>query len=157
VKRCLLDASVLIDLDLARLLGTAAQLDHELFTVDLVLDEVCSLDARRLLAEGLDVRELVSEQVASIIDLRRVRTRLSTGDAAALVSARHFGAFLLTGDARLRQAAEEEGIRVHGTLWLLREFVHADLLEPGAPPRIVDELRAMGRRLPKFPDEYLRR
>jgi hypothetical protein len=40
------------------------------------------------------------------------------------------GAILLTGDSKLRKAAQASGVKVRGVLWVLDELVDASLLLP---------------------------
>lgn len=48
-------------------------------------------------------------------------TLLSLQDRQCLIHARDNGRVLLSGDAQLRSAATEEGIRCHGSVWLVEQ------------------------------------
>jgi hypothetical protein len=85
-------------------------------------------DGETLAGRRLKVRELTGSQVSEVARLARRYIRPSRSDLFALVLARSQSAILLTGDRHLRSAAESEGVKVHGTLWLIDEMVAAGLL-----------------------------
>ena len=37
---------------------------------------------------------------------------------------------LLTGDRNLRKAADQEGVQVHGTIWLVSEMLREKIIQP---------------------------
>ena len=54
--------------------------------------------------------------------IARTVPALSVPDAFALALAQRTGSTLLTGDARLRRIANNEGVVCHGVLWLLNQM-----------------------------------
>ncbi len=58
------------------------------------------------------------------------------------------GTSLLTGDRHLREAATQEGVAVHGTLWLLDELVRLGTIVP-LQAAALEHMLAHGRRLPQ--------
>ncbi|MBN1560633.1 hypothetical protein JW998_10315 [candidate division KSB1 bacterium] len=68
--------------------------------------------------------------VAEIAELRQRYTGPSFNDFAGLLAAFEHEAILVTGDAKLRKAAEEKQVTVHGVLWLLDELVRHTILTP---------------------------
>ena len=55
---------------------------------------------------------------------------------------------LLTGEAILRTTAEQEGLEVHGMLWLMDEMFNKDLIDfPGAK-KAYAAMKQDGSRLP---------
>ena len=80
----------------------------------------------------------------------RVRYRHPSDEdlhALLLATERRWG--LLTGDRELRQAAEEQGLEVHGVLWVLDELVAKDLLAMRAAARALKTMLESGSRLPE--------
>ncbi len=59
------------------------------------------------------------------------------------------GSLLLTGDEALRKAASQEGVEVHGTLWLLDAMVEGGAISEAEGYRSLELMRNAGRRLPK--------
>src|SRR6185295_16262968 len=124
------------------------QLPLSLQAHDVIVAELESPDGATLVGRGLQARELTGNQVLEVVRLAGRYLRPSRSDLFALVLARSQGATLLTGDRHLRSAAESEGVKVHGTLWLLDQMVETDLLERReAIARLLRMVQA-GRRLP---------
>ncbi|HEV7508205.1 MAG TPA: DUF3368 domain-containing protein [Thermoanaerobaculia bacterium] len=145
---CVTDTNVWIDLDIAGLTDLVFRLPLNLQVPDVIVAELERPDGAMLAERGLQVRELTGDQVLEVARLARRYLRPSRGDLFALVLARSQGATLLTGDRHLRSAAESEGVKVHGTLWLIDELVGAGLLEQReALARLLRMVQA-GRRLP---------
>lgn len=97
---------------------------------------------------GLRNFELPGSQVLKVLELASKYRGPSRADLFALALAIALPGVLLTSDKRLREAAENEGVPVHGTLWLLDELVACGLV---THMKARDALRRMlekGRRLP---------
>lgn len=127
--RCIVvnDASALIDLKKGRLLHVLGDLPFDwVIPLPIREDEILSFspqDWAVLETSGFEVYDLPGTQVGEALALRRSRGKLSTNDCFCLVAARHHeNSILLTGDRLLRRSAEEEGIKVHGVLWVLDEL-----------------------------------
>ena len=145
---CVTDTNVWIDLDTADLTDLIFRLPLSLQVPDVIVAELERPDGLTLARRGLQVRELTGRQVQEVARLASRYLRPSRSDLFALVLTRSQDATLLTGDRHLRSAAESEGVRVHGTLWLVDEMVAAALLEPQeAVARLLRMVEA-GRRLP---------
>jgi predicted nucleic acid-binding protein len=56
---------------------------------------------------------------------------------------------LVTGDAALRHAAEEEGVEVHGTLWLLDNLIVDGLLPSATGAFALERMQKHGSRFPQ--------
>ncbi len=152
---CVTDTNFWIDLDTAGLLGPIFRLPFELQAPDVIIAELARPDAADLIRRGLRVRELDGRRVAEVAALAAVYPRPSRADLFALVLARVQAALLLTGDRHLRQAAEREGVQVHGTLWLLDELVERSVLAPAEAVKALLLMKEERRRLPA--DEVERR
>jgi hypothetical protein len=68
---------------------------------------------------------------------------------ATLVVARAENGILVTGDAALRDAADEEDIEVHGTLWVVDALVDTGTVEPPEAARALQLMMEADRRLPE--------
>jgi predicted nucleic acid-binding protein len=84
--------------------------------------------AQRLLRLGLQKRELTGDQVEEVAVLAERYLGPSRADLFCLALARAEHATLVTSDKSLREAAEQEGIPVHGTLWILDLLVSNELV-----------------------------
>lgn len=116
------DASCLIDLEKGRLLHFLIQLPFQ-FVVPLVirqeeLFDFTHQDWQMLADGGMQVYDLLDENIALVQSVGRKYRRLSEPDTIVLATALcHEGCILLTGDSQLRRAAEESEIEAHGALW----------------------------------------
>lgn len=121
------DASCLIDLRKGRLLCAMLRLPYR-FVVPLPIrhSEVLGLSEsewERLETDGLETLDLHPDLIDEAQTVKRTLRRLSLNDCLCLITARREdNAILLTGDRLLRRAAEAEGVRVHGVLWLIDQL-----------------------------------
>ena len=124
------DASCLIDLHKVDLLPAMLKLPHQ-FAVLLTVRHSELMDLtdrqwRHLDDAGLCTFDLSPTLVEEARRVERAHPRLSLNDSFCLVAVRHQDhGMLLTGDRRLRRAAEVEGVRVHGVLWVIDQLHEA--------------------------------
>jgi len=145
---CVVDANILIDLHAGELLREFFRLPLRPMVPDVVLAELDIPDRKSLLSYGLEEVELSPAQVQMVVTLLGRYHRPSTNDLFALCLAREWGATLLTGDHHLRDAAVREGVKVHGTLWVLDELVRLGIVVPCRAAQSLEQMRASGGRLP---------
>jgi len=147
------DTNVWIDLHRGGLIAEAFKLPVTWLAPDVVIEELRVPDGeplvRRLRRLGLKQIELSGEQVATVQVFAAGYRRSSTADLFALVVAKARGAVLLTGDRRLREAANEEQVHVHGTLWVLDEMVRRRILPLIRAARALRQMVERGSRLPR--------
>lgn len=131
------DASCLIDLRKGRLLHLMLELSHR-FVVPLPIKHSELLDFSEqewllLNDKGLEVFDLPSSRVAESFEVKAAFPRLSANDCFCVVTTRCFDdGMLLTGDALLRRVASEEGLEVHGVLWIIDELIEAGVCDKEA-------------------------
>jgi len=150
-----LDSSLLIDIHTGLILAAFFTLPYRFIAPDVIIAELYEPDGQQLLGYGLQQGELTGEQVREVLDLRNLYRRPSVNDLFALVLARHLEATLLTSDRHLRMAATEQGVAVHGTLWVLDELVRLAIVAPATAADALRLMVARGSRLP--PEECNRR
>ena len=92
---------------------------------------------------------LSSAQVQEVASLVARHRRVSANGLFALVLARTLKVMLLTGDRRLRQIAAQQGVVVHGTLWVLDEMVRLKVIAPPQAAQALEQMLARGSRLPQ--------
>jgi len=118
------DSSALIDLAKTRLLESLLRLPCRFVIPDvLYADELITLHHYRreqLLDIGFVLGELDGPQIGKASEYSQRYPNLTLNDCFALVMAETTpDAVLLTGDQRLRRVAEQQGVAVHGILWIL--------------------------------------
>lgn len=119
------DTCIWIDFLTISALELPFRLDCKYFmSRDAIQDEL--LSSASLKAElkelGLIPVELNDEELSLVYEFGERYSRLSTYDTFALAIAKQREYLLLTGDNNLRLAADNEGVAVKGTLWVLDEL-----------------------------------
>jgi predicted nucleic acid-binding protein len=56
---------------------------------------------------------------------------------------------MLTGDRKMREIAEEVGIEVRGSIWIIDELLKNDLITPEKAISLLEQLMFTNSRLPK--------
>lgn len=152
------DTEVLIDMYNANLLGLVEHCSIRFHTVDYVLAELHRSPYRRpeidrMVEDGVLVVHSFSEK--ENLDLLAYYTRmasqtnLSPTDCAVLKYSKDNGYRLLTGDKKLRNHAEDEGVLVSGILYLVDKFVSEQLIERTVMADRLEQLLHINPRLPQ--------
>ena len=120
------DASCLIDLRKGGLLSVLCNLPYR-FVVPLPVRESEVLNFsnqqwRQLDDAGMITHDLAPDEVAQALALKKHHPALSANDCFCCVTALAYPGILLTGDALLRRVASDNGLRVHGVLWIVDEL-----------------------------------
>ena len=140
------DTSVIIDLERGQLLEPMFALPFEFAVPDLLFErELAGPLGEALIALGLRVEELQPAEVTRAIEVIQQRRALSVPDSFAYALAEQRQWTLLTGDGALRQVANQNGLEIHGVLWICDRFeeyaaitlqdLHAGLSLIGGHPR----------------------
>ena len=152
------DTEVLIDMYNANLLGLVEHCSIRFHTVDYVLAELHRSPYRRpeidrMVEDGVLVVHSFSEKENSDLLAYYTRmasqTNLSPTDCAVLKYSKDNGYRLLTGDKKLRNHAEDEGVLVSGILYLVDKFVSEQLIERTVMADRLEQLLHINPRLPK--------
>ena len=120
------DASCLIDLRKGGLLAVLCNLPYR-FVVPLPIreSEVADFSTeqwKQLDRAGMVTHNLTPNEVAQALALKARRPGLSANDCFCFVTTLVHSGILLTGDALLRRTATNNGLRVHGVLWIVDEL-----------------------------------
>lgn len=142
------DANVLIDILTAELIQEMFQLPETFAVPDILFAEELADHHPELPSAGLQILEMTPEHIEQSAQLRQQYARPSMNDLLALTLARHHICPLLTGDRDLRTVADEHGVEVHGTLWLLERLLQQELIALNQLEQAYKRMRAAQRRLP---------
>ena len=142
------DTNIFLDFDAAGMLAELFSLPHEIAVPDLLFEEELRDFHQDLVGLGLRQIELEPEAINRLLELARKYTLPSRVDLSALVAAEQEGCTLVTGDRHLREAAEEEGIPGHGSLWLAEQMIGAGVLDVRRLEVAYQQMQKRGRRLP---------
>jgi hypothetical protein len=146
---CIVDANILIDLHVGELLREFFRLPFRLAAPDVIIAELDEPDGEMLVGYGLESVELTGDQVLEVVALRARYRSVSANDLFALILARVEKATLLTGDRHLTEAAGQEGLTAHGTLWVLDEMIRLGAVARGKAAQALEQMLGRGRRLPQ--------
>ena len=131
------------------MLRSLAAMPYEFVVADVTVAETEEPNAREIAEAGLRQESLPGDGVRTALELLAQERRISVQDAFALVLAeRPPRRVLLTGEKRLRALAEQRGVEVHGTLWLLERMIEAGALSPTLAADALERMLECGRRLP---------
>lgn len=144
------DANIIIDMKAGGLLRTMFRFDVTFAVPDVLFEEELRAEDPELPSLGLELLELNGETVAYADGLIAKYRRLgaSINDLLALALAWQEKCPLLTGDLRLRTAAQEQGVDMHGTLWLIEQMVMGRAITAKQAEAAYGKMREAGRRLP---------
>lgn len=131
------DASCLIDLRKGGLLPLLSSLPYRLVVplpvrrseiLDFTDEDWHHLDSGGLLTYDLD-----ADEVRAAFAVKERHPALSANDCFCYVTAHSHSGVLLTGDALLRRVATEDGLRVHGVLWVIDQLLDVQ----SSPPSVL--------------------
>lgn len=142
------DANILIDIEVGELTASMFSLGYQFAVPDILFEEELRGQHEHLLSLGLQTRVLSPDALYHMQQLAAVHRRPSRNDlfALALAAAEHCP--LLTGDAALRKAAQQEGIEVKGSIWLLEQMLRQERISFAVARAALRKMRTKGRRLP---------
>lgn len=142
------DANILIDLEEGRVLERLFLLPYQFSVPDVLFAEELENQHGHLLDMGLSQCELTPQTLQYAAGLIAHASGVSSNDCFALALAQQERCPLLTGDQRLRGVAEQEGVLVMGTIWVIEQLVQHQHLSAGAARDAYERMRENGRRLP---------
>jgi hypothetical protein len=128
------DANVLLDLVNGGILGTWLSLGYRNYTTHLVWNEVSQTGQRDKVQPFIDsgliqLRDIDASGWPEIYAFSN-EVGVSVPDSSVWLLARREGGILLTGDSKLRKAAQASDVEVRGVLWVLDKLVVASRLLP---------------------------
>lgn len=142
------DANILIDIEDGGLIAEFFRLPFEFHVPDLLFADELEESHAHLLDYGLKLSELSPESMAEAERLIQIYSQPSRYDCFALVLAKQKECPLLTGDMRLRKAAEKEQVEVKGTIWIIGKLLINEIISVQDARIAYDKMKAKGRRLP---------
>jgi predicted nucleic acid-binding protein len=151
LEQCVADTSVIIDLYAGNLLEILPGLSFRIVIPDIIVEnELLEPAGEDLLERGwVEAYEFSGKELIEIQSLWGQHSSLSLADVSALYLASSLKTILLTRDKRLRRDAGQHGVAVQGTLWLLEEILHQQLVRPSRIMLALTLMEARGNFLPR--------
>lgn len=142
------DANIFIDMEIGGVLEPMFSLPEAIAVPDVLYEEELKEQHPHLLQMGLKSLEVRAEFVNEAWRMGGLYKKPSQNDLLALALAKQEKCPLLTGDARLREAALCENVDVRGTLWLMERLFTEAVLDVEEIEIAYEKMRKEGRRLP---------
>jgi rRNA-processing protein FCF1 len=142
------DANILIDFRNAQLLEALFALPIQLCCTDFVIHELTDISHSDLQRLGLQVEAIDAPGIQRLYGLCATHNNSSLADVSCYFLAQETGRPLPTGDGRLRRQAIQDGIQVHGALWLLDQLLTNSVLTYDGASEALDQMMAQGARFP---------
>lgn len=154
MKLFITDTNVFFDLMNIEALPEFFGLDFEVCTTDFVVSEILRLEQAEQIqsfirSKQLTVYSFSSDEIDEIVNLKTERVLRRIADKSVLWKALQLKCELLTGDKSLRNEAEENGLSVHGSIWVVMMIVEAKLLSPAKGIELYEKLKMVNDSLPK--------
>jgi hypothetical protein len=143
------DTNIWIDLHHGGLLRQIFDLPCAFATTDFAFEELREPAGADLCRWGLSVVGFPGEETPDIYRLRETLCNPSLADVSCFYLASQRGWTLLTGDKAVRRACQQQGVEVHGTLWLLDALYDHQLVTGAQLCRALNDMLTQGGRLPQ--------
>lgn len=153
MKLIITDSSVFFDIIKIHALPEFFALEFEICTTDFVVNEIIESDQREQLEMFIHSGKL-TVFVLSIVEIEEVNNFQTTRffrtltDKTVLWKAKQLKCPLLTGDAKLRNEAKDQGVIVHGSLWAINKIVEQKIISPESGIALLKILKTVNDRLP---------
>lgn len=151
------DTNIFIDLIEIGLIDDFFSLPWQIHTTDMVIHELKITAQKNIVVEYknsgslhvkmYDAKDMVA--LARFYSLKSATTKVSIQDCSVWLYAQGEGYTLLTGDAKLKNAALKSGVDVHGILYVIDKLVEHHLLSKINASKKLEELYMLNPRLPK--------
>jgi hypothetical protein len=142
------DTNIWIDFGHAGLLDALFALPFTFASTEFVVGELNHPLPTGLMARGLMVETLTSQEVEQLFALMAEHGNSALADVSCYLVAKARGVPLLTGDGRLRKRAVKDGVQVHGVLWLLDQLIAHQVIAAAHAVAALQVMLDAGARLP---------
>ena len=149
------DANIIFDLLSVSLLEAFFALPCEICTTDLVISEITRPEQLKIVQKFINSKKLgvVSFNAAAFSQVISLHTsctnNASIADCSVWYYAKKVDGRLLTGDSKLRSAAQKNGVKVSGVLYLFDNLIEYNILSPKEAAENLEALMNLNMRLPK--------
>ena len=153
MKLIITDSSVFFDIIKIQALPEFFALNFEICTTDFVKGEILESEQREQIeifirSQKLTVFELSEAEIEEVEKFKTKRFFKTLIDKTVLWKAKQLNCPLLTGDAKLKNEAIDQGVEVHGSLWVIRVIVEQKIISNEAGIEFLKQLKMVNDRLP---------
>jgi rRNA-processing protein FCF1 len=153
MKIIITDSSVFFDIIKIQALPEFFALDFEICTTDFVINEILESEQKEQIemfirSHQLTVFVLSANEIEEIENFKTKRFFKTLIDRTVLWKAKQLKCPLLTGDAKLRNESIDQGISVHGSLWVIQMMVEQKVIKAESSVVLLEKLKSVNDRLP---------
>lgn len=153
MKLIITGSSVFFDIIKIKALPEFFALKFEICTTDFVIDEILKSEQKEQIeifirSKKLTVFELSDSEIEEVQNFKTRRFFKTLIDKTVLWKAKQLDCPLLTGDAKLKSEAVEQGVIVHGSLWVIRVIVEQKIISAAFGAQCLERLKIINDRLP---------
>lgn len=153
MKVVVTDVNVFFDIISVNALPEFFALDYEINTTDFVIREILLSEQKEQIESFIRARKLIvihltPDEVEEVETFKLKRFFKGITDKTVLWKAFQLKCLLLTGDKKLRSEAEEQGIEVHGSLWVIKMLVENNIITSKKGIDLLNHLKELNGRLP---------
>lgn len=142
------DANIIIDMKVGNILEKMFSLPETFATPNVLYAEELAHHHSELPLLGLVVLDVNEEFMNEAYRLGGIYRKPGFNDLLALALAKQESCPLLTGDMRLREAANSENVELRGTLWVVEKLVEHEIIDYNEAEVAYEKMREDDRRLP---------
>ena len=148
------DTNIFLDLISVDLLESFFEFPCEIHTSDFVLGEIKQQKQIKAIqkfeaSKKLKVAKFKSPEISEIFELKQGHeTKVSFTDCSVWYYAKKINARLITGDGKLRKAAEKDNVLVSGILYIFDNLVEYGVLDRTQAAKKLAQLVEINPRLP---------
>ncbi len=153
MKLIITDSSVFFDIIKIQALPEFFALDFEICTTDFVKGEILESEQREQIeifirSQKLTVFTISEKEIEEITNFKTMRVFKTLVDKTVLWKAKQLNCPLLTGDGKLRSEAIDQGVTVHGSLWVIEQLVESQIVTSTIGIEFLEKLKRINDRLP---------
>ncbi len=147
------DTNVFFDMMDIEVLPDFFGLDFEICTTDFVVDEIKHYEQAEQIqnfirSKKLTVFSFSSQELDQVATIKTKRNLRRIADKSVLWKAKQLECRLLTGDKNLRCEAEESGLVVNGSIWVIRMLVESNMVTMLKGIELLEKLKRVNNNLP---------
>lgn len=153
MKVVITDVSVFFDLYHLKVLPEFFALDLEIHTTNFVYNEIVHSDQKNEFSvfersNKLHIIKITANEEDEIRAMQLVRSNRSFPDRTVLWIAKQLNCILLTCDNTLRKEAIEQGLKVHGSIWVINQLVENEIILKTRGIELFEQMKLINTRLP---------
>jgi rRNA-processing protein FCF1 len=148
------DTNVFFDMMSIEILPEFFGLKFDICTTDFVVNEVLKIEQSDQIqnfirSKKLTVFSFTADELNKVVNLPTKRNLRRITDKSVLWKALQLNCRLLTGDKSLRNEAEEQGLVVNGSIWVVRTLVEHKVIDNSKGAVLLEKLKVVNGSLPK--------